>query len=185
MKQIKFLDYKCDNNKLVLYLGDKKNVCVWTIPTSTPIQGHVNKSFPLLRRSLYDLAYYITTDRDKRNVIMDAVWYILQYPRTRTVWVRDTFLDELNKQELINVNKLQSKLFDLLRDYFSNIQCKQCKHYYDTYFIPYNCNKCKLDEHINFWIISDEYAHKLVDDIMDCVSSEIYEDKCVIHDERE
>ena len=38
MKQIKFLDYKIDDTKLILYLGDKSQVVVWTIHLNKPLR---------------------------------------------------------------------------------------------------------------------------------------------------
>ena len=182
MKQIKFLDYKIDDTKLILYLGDKSQVVVWTIHLNKPLRGYVHHAFQLLRRSLYDLAYYVTTDPDKRNVIMDALWYIWEYPRTRTVWVRDSFLDDLMNEELFNMSILYQKLFELTREYFSMLSCKNCKHYDNETF---DCETL-CDNYItgdNFWIVSDKYAHEFVENVIDIVTSEIYEDKCTIHDD--
>lgn len=181
MKQIKFLDYKINDKKLVLYLGDKQQVVIWSISLNKPLRGHVHRAFPLLRRSLYDLAYYVTTDPDKRNVIMDALWYIWEYPRTRTVWVRDSFLDELN-EELINMSQLYQKLFELVNGFFSLIDCCNCHHYYDENFdCSKLCNNFESDGGYIFWKVSEKYAHDFVEGVIDIVTSEIYEDKCTLH----
>lgn len=98
MLQIQFLDYKITNKKLTIHLRHKQRVVIWEIPLKRPIRGHHNKIFPMLRRSLYDLAYEFTDDPTERNVIMDLLWFIVQEGRSRYVWVYDNFLEDLDNK---------------------------------------------------------------------------------------
>ena len=98
MQQIQFVDWKMTPHKLTLYLRDKSTVCVWEIPSKKRLKGYHNCIFPMLRRSLYDLAYEFTDDPTERNVIMDTLWFMTYNRESRWVWVEDGFLDKINEK---------------------------------------------------------------------------------------
>lgn len=99
MLQIKFLNYKIKRDKLELHLMYTHNlkVTIWNVPLKKPLRGYNLPCKHELRRSMYDLAYSYS-DRCERHVLITATWYIYNYPKNMTTWVKDGFLEQIDEK---------------------------------------------------------------------------------------